>query len=67
MSEPIHDPTSDDPAHLTPEERTDELATILARGLLRLKLATQHMEPISESAQKPLAVSAKQSVHGAGG
>lgn len=30
----VHDPT--DPSHMSPEERLDELTTILARGMLRL-------------------------------
>jgi len=57
-----------DPEDLTPEERIDEVATILARGLLRLnRAALAALKQPSESSQKPLAVSAKQSVHGPGG
>ena len=33
--DPIHDPF--DPAQMTPEERTQEVAAILARGYLRLR------------------------------
>jgi hypothetical protein len=43
----------DDPAELTPEQRFQEFATILARGILR---STRSLRFPQESAEKPLAV-----------
>jgi hypothetical protein len=58
-----HDPT--DPAHLTEDQRLDEIAAILATGVRRL-LAQRASHPVSllpESDRNGLDVSANLSVH----
>jgi hypothetical protein len=61
----VYDPT--DPKHLTPEQRLDELAAILATGV-RLALALREANPDSqqippESVQNRLDVLPEKSVH----
>jgi hypothetical protein len=51
-----HDPT--DPSHLTPEQRLDELATLLATGMRRLL----KLRPL-ESSRNCLEVSADLPLH----
>jgi hypothetical protein len=59
----LHDPT--DPTHLTPDQRHDELAAILAVGVRRL-LDHRASNPVSlppESPENGLDVVAELSVH----
>jgi len=41
-----HDPT--DPAHMSPNERLDEVASILAQGVLRLRQKTVSLAAMGE-------------------
>lgn len=62
----------DDPEQMTPEQRRDEIAAILAEGVLRLRRHVQ-LAPVSldqiaaESGQNCLEVSADIPLHGRNG
>ncbi len=54
-----------DPATMTSEQRFQEVAAILARGILRLQAATPTIsESAAESGQKSLALPSQTSPHG---
>ena len=55
---------AEEDAHLTPDERRREIAAILAAGILRLRTCPESApEELSDSAQKPLDLSAPGSPH----
>jgi hypothetical protein len=54
-----------DPATMTPEQQFQEIAAILARGVIRLRAAVPNApEKASESGQKSLDLPSQTSPHG---